>query len=133
MTVPQSNGAVRPPRGKGEVEAAISRAFIQLEKEYTGRGPVETHTFLIDDLIVVRLRGVLTPAEQKLAEVDQRGAYLIKQARIELTKVKRPKLETLVQDLLGVSLRSLHADVSTRTGERIVVLSLSEKPALAGD
>jgi uncharacterized protein YbcI len=127
------NGAGAAPRRKGELEAAISRAFIQLEKECTGRGPVETHTFLLDDMIVVRLRGVLTPAEQKLSQVEQRGPYLIKQARAELTNVKRDRLETLVQDLLGVGIRSLHTDISTRTGEGVVVLSLNGRPALPVD
>jgi uncharacterized protein YbcI len=121
------------PRTRGELEAAISRAFIQLEKEYTGRGPLETRAFIIEDMVLVRLKGMLTPAEIKLAGAEQRGAYLIKQARQELTNVKRPQLEALVADLLGVGLRSIHADISTRTGERVMVLSLDQRPLLAND
>lgn len=121
------------PRTRGELEAAISRAFIHLEKEYTGRGPMETRTFLIEDLVLVRLKGVLTPAEIKLAGAEQRGAYLIKQARLELTNVKRPQLEALVAEMLGVGLRSVHTDISTRTGERIVVLSLDRRPVVASE
>lgn len=121
------------PKTRGELEAAISRAFIQLEKEYTGRGPLETRSFLIEDMVLVRLKGVLTPSELKLAGAEQRGAYLIKQARMELTNVKRPQLAALVAELIGVGLRSVHTDISTRTGERIVVLSLDRRPALSND
>lgn len=123
----------RRPRTRGELEAAISRAMIKLEKECTGRGPLETRTFLIEDLVLVRLKGVLTPAEIKLAEAEQRGAYLIKQTRIELTNIKRPQLEAMLAELLGVGLRSLHTDISTRTGERVVVMSLDRRPELSNE
>lgn len=127
---PLTNGR---PRTRGELEAAISRAFIQMEKECTGRGPTETRTFLIEDLVVVRLKGVLTPVEIKLTCADQRGAYLIKQARQELTNVKRPQVEALIAELLGVQVKSLHTDICTRTGERVVVMSLEQRPELASE
>ena len=127
-----NGGLTTPPAGRlrtrGELEAAISRAFIQLEKECTGRGPLETRTFLLEDMVLVRLKGVLTPAELKLAGAEQRGAYLIKQTRLELTNVKRQQVEALVAEFLGVGLRSLHTDTCTRTGERVVVLSLDRRP-----
>jgi uncharacterized protein YbcI len=116
----------------GELEAEISQAMTRFEKELMGRGPLETKTYLIDDLVVVRLKGVLTQSEMKLAESDkQRGRYLLKQVRQELIDHGRPMLGAVVRDILGVEVRSLHTDISTKTGERIIVLSLSEKP-LAG-
>jgi uncharacterized protein YbcI len=95
-----------------------------------GRGPLEAKTYLLDDLVVVRLKGVLTQAEMKLAEATdrQRGRYLLKQVRQELLDHGRPALEKMVQDILGVRIRSLHTDISTKTGERIVVLTLESKP-----
>lgn len=115
----------------GEVEAEISQAFIRFEKDVMGRGPLETKTYLLDDLVVVRLKGVLTQTEMKLAETNdrQRGRYLLKQVRQELLDHGRPILEGMVREILGVEIRSLHTDISTKTGERIVVLSLNERPA----
>jgi len=74
------------PKSKGQIEADISEALIKFEKEYMGRGPEETKTYIIDDMIVIRLRRVLTPAEQQLAEAsdDAKGRTLIKQVRTEL-------------------------------------------------
>lgn len=121
-----------PQKTVGELEAEISQAVIRFEKEFMGRGPLETKTYLLDDLVVVRLKGVLTQAEMKLAETGdkQRGRYLLKQVRQELIDHARPQLDCLIRDILGVEVTSLHTDISTKTGERVIVLSLAEKPAV---
>ena len=110
----------------GQLEAEISEAIIKFEREYMGRGPEETRTFLLDDMVLVRLKGVLTPAEKKLVETrsDERGRMLIKQLRIELLEKGRPLLEAIVRDVLGRKVNSLHTDISTRTGERIIIFTL---------
>jgi uncharacterized protein YbcI len=117
----------------GELEAEISQAVIRFEKEFMGRGPLETKTYVLDDLVVIRLKGVLTQAEMKLAETGngQRGRYLLKQVRQELIDHARPMLECIIRDILGVEVSSLHTDISTKTGERVIVLSLTDKPATA--
>ena len=114
---------------KGELESEISQAVIRFEKEYMGRGPLETRTYLID-LVLVRLKSVLIPAEFKLAEGEEneRGRELIKQVRRELIERGRPLLDAVVQDILKVPVRSLHTDISTKTGERIIVFTLESRP-----
>jgi uncharacterized protein YbcI len=114
------------PRTKGRIEAEITEAIVKFEREYMGRGPEEARTYLVDDLIVVRLRGVLTPAERQLAKSEDaaHGRSLIKQVRMELLEKGRPLLEALVQDITGQNVRSLHTDISTVTGERIFVFSM---------
>jgi len=115
---------------QGQLEAEISEAVIKFEKEYMGRGPEETRTYLVEDMVLVRLRGVLTPAERNLAQIDPsaHGRALIKQVRIELLEKARAMLEAIVEDLTGRKVRSLHTDISTTTGERIVILSLDGLP-----
>jgi len=119
-----------PRKTKGELEAEISQAVIRFKKEYMGRGPLSVRTFLIEDMVLVRLQGVLTAAEQKLAEVEERsrGRDLIKQMRLELIEHGRPLLETVVEGILGVKVSSLHTDISTRTGESVIMFTLKEKP-----
>jgi len=113
---------------KGQVEAEISEAIIKFEKEYMGRGPEETKTFIIEDTVFVRLRGVLTPAEKKLAGTDEsRGRDLIKQVRLELIEKARPLLDSIIADITGCKVISLHTDISTLTGERIIVFTLGNK------
>lgn len=120
-------------KSRAELEMEISRALVHFEKEYMGRGPVETKTYLFDDLILVRLKGVLTPAERKLIQnQSHRSQYLLKQVRNELLSSGRPMLEALLRDILGVQVQSVHTDISTKTGERVIVFSLQEIPEFNG-
>jgi uncharacterized protein YbcI len=120
---------------KGELEAEISAAVIRFKREYMGRGPQEVRTYLIDDLVVVRLKGVLTPAEQRLAKLEDphRGRDLIKQLRIELIEHGRDILEASVSGILAVGIRSLHSDISTKTGESLIVFTLERRPDMKAD
>ncbi|MCZ6634181.1 MAG: DUF2294 domain-containing protein [bacterium] len=105
------------------MEAEISRRLIQFEKEHMGRGPENARTRIFEDVIFVRLSGVLTPAEKRLAR-EQDGARLIKEVRLRLMDSSRKALEDLVLDATGCKMVSLHTDLSTRTGERILVFVL---------
>jgi uncharacterized protein YbcI len=120
-------------RTRSELEMEISRVLVRFEKDYMGRGPLETRTHLLDDLVVVRLKGVLTPTERKLAQQNNRSQYLLKQVRNELLAAGRPQLEALMREILGVEVRSVHTDISTKTGERIIVFTLERRPGNAGN
>ena len=108
---------------RGQAEAEFTQAIIRFEKEYLGRGPVDARTYFIKDMILVRLQGVLTPAELKLAETKD-GRSLIKETRRLLFESSRPLLEEMVQQVAGASLISLHTDMSSRTGERVILLTV---------
>jgi uncharacterized protein YbcI len=115
---------------QGEIEAAICEGMSRFELDYMGRGPKDVHTHLIGDLLVVRLQGVLTAAEQHLVTTlpVEKGRDLLKQVRSQLVEIARPTLEALVLDITGIKTRSLHHDISTLTGEEIVIFTLSEVP-----
>jgi uncharacterized protein YbcI len=116
-------------KSRNDIESEISRALIHFEKEFMGRGPLETRTYILDDMILVRLKGVLTPAEQMLSKSKSpRSRYLLKEVRNELLASGRPVLEALMRDITNVSVRSVHTDISTKTGERVIVFTLHEKP-----
>ncbi len=116
---------------QGEIEAAICEGIGRFEHEYMGRGPKDIHTHLIGDLLVIRLQGVLTAAEQQLVKTlpAEKGRGLLKQVRTQLMETARPALETLVRDITGIKVLSLHHDISTQTGEEVVIFTLSEQPA----
>ncbi len=114
----------------GELEAAICDAINRFEQEYMGRGPKEIHAYLIGDLLVVRLKGVLTAAEQQLVKtlaVDK-GRDLLKQVRVHLIETARSVMEAMVEQITGVKVVSLHHDISTVTGEELVVFTLVKPP-----
>src|SRR4051812_10817015 len=115
----------------GEIEAAICQGMSRFEQEYMGRGPKDIHTYLIDDLVVVRLQGVLTAAEQHLVKSlpAEKGRDLLKQVRTHLMETARPMMEKMIEGVTGITVRSLHHDISTITGEEIIVFTLMEMPA----
>src|SRR3954451_19302522 len=115
---------------QGEIEAAISDGMNRFEQDYMGRGPKEIHAHLIGDLLVVRLKGVLTAAEQQLVKSlpAEKGRDLLKQVRTHLIETARPLMEAMIQKAAGVGVLSLHHDISTVTGEEVVLFTLAESP-----
>jgi uncharacterized protein YbcI len=115
---------------QGEIEAAICEGISHFEQEYMGRGPKDIRAHLIGDLLVVRLQGVLTAAEQHLVKSlpAEKGRDLLKQVRTHLLETARPLLEAMVREITGMTVTSMHHDISTVTGEEVVLFTLTESP-----
>ena len=115
---------------QGEIEAAICEGISRFQQEYMGRGPKDIRAHLIGDLLVVRLQGVLTAPEQQLVKSlpAEKGRDLLKQVRTQLIETARPVMEAMIQEVTGVKVLSLHHDISTVTGEEVVLFTLAESP-----
>lgn len=110
---------------KGQTEAKLSEAVSAFEISYMGRGPKEIKTTICQDLIIIRLKGFLSQVERKLAESSQ-GVELLKQVRTSLFESAREYFEKQIKEVVDVGIVSIHSDVSTRTGEKIIVITLGE-------
>jgi uncharacterized protein YbcI len=121
---------VRTMKTQGEIEAAICDGISRFEQEYMGRGPKDIHTYLVGNLLVVRLQGVLTAAEQQLVKTlpSEKGRDLLKQVRTQLIETARTVMEAMIQQVTGVKVVSLHHDISTTTGEELILFTLAESP-----
>jgi uncharacterized protein YbcI len=119
-----------PMNTQGEIEAAVCERMNRLEQEFMGRGSKDIRAHLIGDLLVVRLRGVLTAAEQQLVKTlpHEKGRDLLKQVRTHLIETARPVMESMIQESTGANVLSLHHDISTVTGEAVILFTLSEAP-----
>src|SRR3954453_20800870 len=108
---------------QGEIEAAVCEGMSRFEQEYMGRGPKHLKAHLIDDLLVVRLLGVLTAAEQHLVKTlpAEKGWDLLKQVRTHLIETARPLMEKMILEVTGVKVMSLHHDARTVSGEEVVL------------
>jgi uncharacterized protein YbcI len=115
---------------QGEIEAAICEGMSRFELEYMGRGPKDIHAHLIGDVLLIRLQGVLTSAEQQLVKSlpAEKGRDLLKQVRTHLIETARRLMEAMVQEVTGAKVLSLHHDISTVIGEEIVLFTLAEAP-----
>lgn len=144
-------------KSQGEIEAAVCDGIARFQQEFIGRGPRDIHAHLIGTLLVVRLQGVLTPAERQLitpppdpagaalgnghagsgngngnghdhGNGNGNGRALLKQVRAHMVATGRPWLERIVQEATGVGMVSVHHDISTITGEEVIVFSLADPP-----
>lgn len=115
---------------QGELEAEISKGIARFQQEYMGRGPKDIQSYLLGDLVVVRLKGVLTAAEQHLVKTlpAEKGRDLLKQVRCQLLELGRPALEALMKSITGIPVISMHYDISTVTGEQVILFTLAEAP-----
>jgi uncharacterized protein YbcI len=110
---------------KGELENQLSKALTQWEKEYLGRGSVLVKVDILRNMIIVVLKGVLTQAEQSLAK-NREGMLSIKKIRADLVESGREQLGEIVQQITGETVISFFTDISTKTGERIMIFQLAE-------
>jgi uncharacterized protein YbcI len=124
------NDAEVTMKTQGEIEAALCEGMSRFEYEYMGRGPKDVRAHLIDDILFVRLQGVLTAAEQHLVKSlpAEKGRDLLKQVRIHLLETARPLMEAMVKEITGMKVISMHHDISTVTGEEVVLFTLTDSP-----
>jgi uncharacterized protein YbcI len=117
---------------RGEIEAAVCQGMSRFQQDFMGRGPKDIHAHLIGDLVLVRLRGVLTSAEQHLVQSlpPEKGRDLLEQVRTELIEQARPILVKMIQEATGANVVSLHQDISTATSEEVVIFTLDHTPAV---
>ena len=112
-------------RTKGEIEGAVRNAIIRFEQEFMGRGPEDVRAFIVRDIILVRLKGVLTPAERQLAKTEE-GIEMVKQLRQTLIAQGRKNLSEEISEITGVKITALFTDIDTYIGERIIVFTLAQ-------
>jgi uncharacterized protein YbcI len=127
-----TNGTKPALKTQGELEAAISIGLCRVEQEHMGRGPKDVSAYVLGDMVVVRLTGVLTEAEKHLARSHPvaNGRDLLKQVRAQIVETARPALESMIEAVTGVKVISLHHDISTATGEKVVVFTLAQPPIM---
>ncbi len=126
-----TRGASIPPlKTRGELESAVCLGMTRFEQEFMGRGPQDVQAHLLNDLLIVRMKRVMTVAEQNLVEAtpEGKGRDLVKSVRTQMMESARKQIDSMIQIITGVTVRSLHHDISTHTGEKVVIFTLSEAP-----
>ena len=108
---------------KGQIEAKISNAVTKFELEVMGRGPKQINTIIINDLIIIRLKGFFSISEKRLAENN--SVELVKRVRTLLFENEVENFKQIIQDIVDTEIISVHSDVSTVTGEKIIVATVN--------
>ena len=108
---------------KSETETFIRNAIIKFEQEFMGRGPTDVKAFILRDIVLVRLKGVLTPAERQLAK-NVEGVDMVKRMRQNLIAQGRERLCSQIAAITGTEVTGLFTDIETQIGERVMVFTL---------
>lgn len=100
MTMESGEDETAPGTGSpGDAKAAISDGVVRLFKEFYGRGPERTKTYVNGDLVVCLLRGGFTPVEQTLLDGGH-GDEVVRQ-RMLFQEVMRTRFEEVVETAMG--------------------------------
>lgn len=105
---------------KRTIEDRISKMITQWEKEYLGRGPLSVKSDIVRNMVIVVLKGILTPAEKELAK-SLDGLLSIKKIRTDLVETGSDQLKAMIKDIVNAKVTSFHTDISTKSGERLMV------------
>ena len=108
------------------MENAIRNAVIKFEQEFMGRGPDEVRAYVVQDLVVVRLKGVLTPAECQLAKTVE-GIDMVRRLRQNLIAQGRDKLCEQVSEITGAHTLTVFTDIDVQLSERVFVFTLDRE------
>ncbi len=110
---------------KQDIEAEICQKLTMILKEQIGE-QVETATEeVVGDAIIVRFKGVLSPAERMMAKKED-GAELIKELKEKLIEKIKPLLEQTIKELTGAEVVDVHSSFDPETGERVEIFTLNK-------
>ncbi len=110
---------------KGQIESKVSEIVSKFEVEFMGRGPKRIRTIIVGDLVIIRLLGFLSQAEQKLVENND-GVELLKKMRTLLFEKNLLHFQNLINEILPYDILSVHSDVSTVTGEKMIIITFKQ-------
>jgi uncharacterized protein YbcI len=106
--MPGSSNNSTDSERSGKVAAAISNGVVKLLRDYTGRGPTKTRTYINGDYLAVVMYDTLTKGERSLVE-DGRSELVL--------AARKAYQQTMRDDLIGLV---------ERLSERKVIAFLSD-------
>lgn len=112
-------------RSKGQIEDSISKEVTSFYAENLGVGPRQAKSYILEDMVIVRLQGKFLPIEENLLKLShEKGIELIKNIRKSLHEIATKQLGEIIKKITNHEVISSHSDISTKTGERIEIFIL---------
>ena len=110
---------------KGQIEDILTKKAVKFYFETLGVGPTNAKTYIIEDMIIVRLKGNLLPIEKKLLQ-GVNGVEMVKNIRQNLHELTIDETTNIIKEVTNQNVVSAHRDISTKTGEIINVFILDK-------
>jgi uncharacterized protein YbcI len=114
-----ADGKPAPLKG-GQLLAAISNRIVAMLHEHYGRGPIQAKTYVLDDMIVVVMRGSgFIPLEQTIMDSGEPERVLA--IREDFQRVMASRFQRAIEELTG---RNVVAFVSPGHIERDITMEI---------
>jgi uncharacterized protein YbcI len=110
---------------KGQIEDTVTKKAIKYYLDTLGVGPTSAKTYIVEDMIVIRMKGNLLPIEKKLLQ-NAKGVELVKNLRRNLLETNINEIIEIIKNVTGQNIISAHRDLSTRSGEIIYIFILDK-------
>lgn len=111
---------------RGQLERTLSQRLQSLYREQLGHQPSKVTCQLFDEKLAIIVENSITPPEQLLADRGQ--AELAEQVRSELDEAIKPKLKTLLEEVLDVTVLDILSDATLETGRTGIIAVLDITP-----
>jgi len=115
----------------GQLATAIASMVVQVLRQYTGRGPTRSRTYLNDELISVVLQGTLTQAERAL--IADGKSELVLSNRRAFQGIMRADLIAGIEELTGRTVIAFLSDNSIDPDVKVKSFLLAPLEEPAGD
>jgi len=102
-------------RSSSTMEQRIAQAASAFEQQTTGHVAKSVNVVLNGDMLVIAMRGVLSPAEKALAK-NPAGAAQVQEFHRELFAIASEPLRQEIERITGVEVRDATAEIETMTG-----------------
>jgi uncharacterized protein YbcI len=106
---------------QGEIQSEISDLFTKFMQDNMGRGPTSIKTSITDDVVVVRLKGVLTETEKHLAISEVGKNLLVSVRRHLMTTTGKNHVNQIFLSKFKTSITNFYYDCDPTNNEEIVV------------
>lgn len=115
--------AMKSNLSSAQVKDVLAKEVTKFYAKTLGHGPRETRVYIVEDMVLIRLKGSLLPLEEKLLE-GNKGIGIVKNLRFALHEIITKRLSTMVEEITTHKVVSSHSDISTKTGEIFEVFIL---------
>jgi uncharacterized protein YbcI len=110
---------------KGQIEDTLTKKAIKYYFDTLGVGPTKAKTYIIEDMIIIRMIGNLLPVEKKLLQ-NVKGVELVKNLRRNIHESTIDEIIEIIKTTTHQNVISAHRDVSTKSGEIIYLFTLDK-------
>ena len=110
-------------KSRQEIESAVAEAMTKFLRKQMGERAAGVITEVASDAIIVRVKGIMPPAERYLIK-NQEGMKLLKELKEKLIERAKPLLEAMIKNLIDAEVVDIYSSFNPASNEHIEIFTL---------